>query len=82
MLALSLAGEAADDRVTLEEALPSFPGLPGPAGATVSTLAMWIAEHLCGLRRHPADTIAPALGTVCAAPPAVVALTGRRRALD
>ena len=60
-LALSLAGEAAADRRTLESALPSVPGLSDPAGAAGPARAIWLGEHLCGLRHHLADVIGPAL---------------------
>ena len=60
-LALSLAGEAAADRRTLESALPSVPGLSDPAGAAIPARAIWLGEHLCGLRHHLADVIGPAL---------------------
>jgi uncharacterized membrane protein YccC len=61
-LALNLAGGAADDRVALERALPSVPSLFDPkSDAAIPARAMWIGEHLRGLRRHLAGTIGPAL---------------------
>jgi hypothetical protein len=61
-LALNLAGHDGDDRVTLEGILPADPSLFDPAAnAAIPTRAMWIGEHLRGLRYHLADTIGPAL---------------------
>lgn len=61
-LALNLAGTDVDDRRTLEEALPSVSSLFDPASnVSVPTRAMWIGEHLHGLRYHLAGTIGPAL---------------------
>jgi hypothetical protein len=61
-LALDLAGDGADDRVTLERTLPAVPGLFDPASdAAIPARVMWIGEHLRGLRDHLAGTIGPAL---------------------
>ncbi len=61
-LALNLSGDGADDRVTLERPLPAVPGLFDPASpAAIPARAMWIGEHLCGLREHLEGTIGPAL---------------------
>jgi hypothetical protein len=61
-LALNLAGHDADDRITLEGALPPVPGLSDPpADTAIPARAMWIGEHLHGLRCHLADIIGPAL---------------------
>lgn len=61
-LALNLTGQVVDDRVTLEVALPSVPGLFDPtSSAAIPTRAMWIGERLRDLRYHLADTIGPAL---------------------
>jgi hypothetical protein len=61
-LALNLAGDGADDRVTLEEKLPDVPSLFDPtADVAIPIRAMWIGEHLRGLRHHLAGTIGPAL---------------------
>jgi hypothetical protein len=61
-LALSLAGDHAGDRVTLEAALPAVSSLFDPASdAAIPARAMWIGEHLRGLRQHLAGTIGPAL---------------------
>jgi uncharacterized membrane protein YccC len=60
-LALNLAGDKADDRA-LEATLPAVWRLFDPAwDAAVPVRAMWIEEHLRGLRQHLADTIGPAL---------------------
>jgi uncharacterized membrane protein YccC len=60
-LALNLTGDAADDRVALERALPSVPGLFDPeSDAAIPARDIWIGEHLRGLRCHLADTIGPA----------------------
>jgi uncharacterized membrane protein YccC len=61
-LALNLAGDAADDRVTLEETLPAVPGLFDPtSNAAIPTRTVWLGEHLRDLRHHLADTIGPAV---------------------
>jgi uncharacterized membrane protein YccC len=61
-LACTLAGDAADDRRTLEAALPEVSRLFDPASdAAIPARAMWIGEHPRGLRCHLADTIGPAL---------------------
>jgi uncharacterized membrane protein YccC len=61
-LALNLAGARIDDRASLEGALPSVSSLFDPTSdAAIPTRAMWIGEHLRGLRRHLAGTIGPAL---------------------
>lgn len=61
-LALNLAGDVVDDRLTLEGALPRVPGLFDPtSSAAISTRAMWLGERLRDLRYHLADTIGPAL---------------------
>jgi uncharacterized membrane protein YccC len=61
-LACTLAGDAADDRRTLEAALPEVSRLFDPTSdAAIPARAMWIGEHLRGLRCHLADTIGPAL---------------------
>ena len=61
-LALNLAGDVVDDRLTLEGALPPVPGLFDPTpSAAIPTRAMWIGERLRDLRYHLADTIGPAL---------------------
>jgi hypothetical protein len=60
-LALNLAGDNADGRA-LEATLPAAWCLFDPApDAAVPARAMWIGEHLHGLRQHLADTIGPAL---------------------
>jgi hypothetical protein len=60
-LALNLAGDKADDRA-LEATLPAVWRPFDPAwDAAVPVRAMWIEEHLRGLRQHLADTIGPAL---------------------
>jgi uncharacterized membrane protein YccC len=60
-LALGLAGDTAGDRA-LEATLPAVPRLFDPAwDAAVPVRAMWIEEHLRGLRQHLSDTIGPAL---------------------
>jgi uncharacterized membrane protein YccC len=61
-LALNLAGDDADDRVTLERTLPDVPSLlDETSDAAIPARAMWIGEHLRGLREHLAATIGPAL---------------------
>ena len=61
-LAANLAGDADDDRGTLEAALPAISSVFDPAsGVAIPTRAMWIGEQLRDLRRHLADTIGPAL---------------------
>jgi len=61
-LARTLAGDGTDDRTSLEGALPSVPSLFDPTSdAAIPTRAMWIGEHLRGLRQHLPDTIGPAL---------------------
>jgi uncharacterized membrane protein YccC len=61
-LALNLAGNRADDRASLEAALPSVPSLfDTTSGAAVPTRAVWIGEHLHGLRHYLPGTIGPAL---------------------
>jgi Fusaric acid resistance protein-like len=61
-LALNLAGDYADDRVALEGALPVVSSLfDRPSNAAIPTRAMWIGEHLRGLRQHLAGTIGPTL---------------------
>ena len=61
-LALNLAAAGADDRAALERTLPAVPSLFDPASdAAIPTRAVWIGEHLRGLRHHLADTIGPAL---------------------
>jgi uncharacterized membrane protein YccC len=61
-LALNLAGDDADDRRTLEAALPLVSGPLDPAsGGAIPVRAMWIGQHLHDLRRHLADAIGPAL---------------------
>jgi hypothetical protein len=61
-LALNLAADAVDDRVTLEKTLPSVPSLFDPASnAAIPTRAMWLGERLRDLRHHLTDTIGPAL---------------------
>jgi uncharacterized membrane protein YccC len=61
-LALDLAGDNADDRGILEAALPAAWRLFDPASdSAVPIRAMWIGEHLRGLRQHLGDTIGPAL---------------------
>jgi hypothetical protein len=58
----SLAGDYADDRVVLEATLPVVSSLLDPTShAAIPTRAMWIGEHLRGLRHHLADTIGPTL---------------------
>jgi hypothetical protein len=60
--ALSLAGGDAGDRAALEAALPAVSSLFDPASdAAIPARAMWIGEHLRGLRQHLAGTIGPAL---------------------
>jgi uncharacterized membrane protein YccC len=61
-LALNLAGDAADDRVTLAERLPAVPSLFDPAsGAAIPTRVVWLGERLRDLRRHLAGTVGPAV---------------------
>jgi len=61
-LALNLTGDEVDDRVTLERTLPSVPSLFDPASSVaIPARAMWIGEHLRGLRQHLAGTVGPAL---------------------
>jgi uncharacterized membrane protein YccC len=61
-LASNLAGDDADDRGTLEAALPSVRSPLDPASeGAIPVRALWIGQHLDGLRRHLADTIGPAL---------------------
>jgi hypothetical protein len=61
-LALNLAGDHISDRATLEATLPAVPCLFDPTScAAIPARAIWIGEHLRGLRHHLADTIGPAL---------------------
>jgi hypothetical protein len=61
-LASNLAGDDADDRGTLEAALPSVRSPLDPASeGAIPVRALWIGQHLDGLRRHLAGTIGPAL---------------------
>jgi hypothetical protein len=61
-LALNLAGDADDDRVTLESTLPSVPSLFDPTSDTaIPTRALWLGERLRDLRHHLADTAGPAV---------------------
>jgi hypothetical protein len=61
-LALNLAGGYADDRAALEGALGVVSSLFDPTpDAAIPTRAMWIGEHLRGLRQHLAGTIGPTL---------------------
>jgi uncharacterized membrane protein YccC len=61
-LARNLAGDDADDRGTLEAALPSVVSPLDPASEdAIPVRALWIGQHLHDLRRHLADAIGPAL---------------------
>ncbi|MBV9207739.1 MAG: hypothetical protein JO037_20585, partial [Actinobacteria bacterium] len=61
-LARNLAGEAADDRRALETTLPAVSGLfDRGSDAAVPARAVWLEEHLRGLRQHLTGTIGPAL---------------------
>jgi uncharacterized membrane protein YccC len=61
-MARNLAGDAADDRGVLEAALPPVSGpLDPPSEGAIPVRAMWIGQYVHDLRRHLADTIAPAL---------------------
>ena len=61
-LALNLAGAGADDRISLEGALPPVPRLfDAASGAAIPARAVWIGERLHDLRQHLAGTIGPAL---------------------